>query len=105
MGTSVAMAARLAIEAQADALMIALADMPLVPPAHFRALAAQAGRSAICVSRTGETRMPPAIFGADHFERFASLGGDKGARGILAEGTAIDCPSEWLRDVDTPEDL
>ncbi len=103
MGTSVALAAQLASEAGLDALLIALADMPLVPTAHFEALAAAAtSRDSIAVSSNG-VRMPPAIFGREHFAKLAALNGDRGARDILAQGEVIACPSGWLIDIDTPE--
>jgi CTP:molybdopterin cytidylyltransferase MocA len=106
MGTSVALAARLATEAGLDAVMIALADMPLVPAAHFTALIeAICGTNEVVVSSDGETRLPPAIFGSDHFAMLAGLAGDTGARAILGEGKAIRCPSQSLVDIDTPEAL
>ncbi|MBD2841080.1 nucleotidyltransferase family protein [Erythrobacter rubeus] len=108
MGTSVACAARLAQAARASGLLIALSDMPLVPAEHFRALAATAedgGSGCIAASSSGSVRMPPAIFGADHFETLSESDGDGGARTLLSSGVAIDCPPDWLVDIDTPEDL
>lgn len=108
MGTSVALAASFAMQAEVDVLMIALADMPLVPRRHFAGLVEAAVRGAsgqIAVSARGSTRMPPAIFGSDHFERLAGLDGESGARDLLAQGEVIDCPAEWLTDIDTPEAL
>ena len=108
MGTSVALAARLAQAAEVDALLIALADMPLVPSEHYSALARAAGESgpdAIVVSSDGAARMPPAIFGAEHFGRLTGLEGDMGARAILSQGSILDCPPAWLADIDTPEAL
>ena len=46
MGTSVALAATLALDAQVGGLLIALADMPLVPAGHYHALIARAGQLA-----------------------------------------------------------
>ncbi len=108
MGTSVALAAQLAHDAGCTALLVALADMPLVPPEHFAALAtriAAAGADAIIVSQAEGARMPPAAFGADRLVALARLSGDLGARAILAHGVAITCPPEWLSDIDTPGDL
>lgn len=108
MGTSVALAARLARDAGCEALLIALADTPLVPSEHFSALAdhvTRLGAAGLVASRSGAARMPPAAFGASHFERLASLTGDAGARAILSEGDVVDCPSAWLEDIDTPEAL
>lgn len=105
MGTSVALAARLAIEAKAERLLIALADMPFVPSEHFRDLIEAESATSLTVSQLGKVHMPPAVFGSDYFDNLASLEGDKGAREILSEGTVIDCPPDWLRDIDTPDDL
>nr|WP_298929845.1 NTP transferase domain-containing protein [uncultured Erythrobacter sp.] len=105
MGSSVALAASLAKFARADGLMIALADMPLVPTSHFEKLigaALSGGPDFIGTSTNDEARLPPAIFGSDHFGHLSMLKGNGGAREILSEGAVIDCPADWLRDVDTP---
>lgn len=108
MGTSVATAARIARRGKADHLLLALADMPLVPPMHYSALAERGwsvGSTAIVASSNGEARMPPAVFGSDHFDTLTELDGDSGARTILGQGEVIECVSEWLVDIDTPEAL
>ena len=106
MGTSVALAATLAAKAECDALLIALADMPLVPREHFAALieACSDSESVIC-SSDGQSRMPPAVFGSGHFGALALLSGESGARVLLKDAEALTCPSEWLMDIDTPEAL
>ncbi|MEO1488055.1 MAG: nucleotidyltransferase family protein [Pseudomonadota bacterium] len=108
MGTSVALAGFAAKEAGCDALLLALADMPLVPVSHFEALVDQiraGGAQGIVTSASGETRMPPAAFGASHLSELAGLSGDQGARALLQRGDVLACPPEWLADVDTPEAL
>ena len=106
MGTSVALAALLATHAKADALLIALADMPLVPRSHFEALIDGARTPAACfASDTGNARTPPAIFGSNHFAELAQLGEDTGARTLLKKARMVPCPPEWLEDIDTPEAL
>lgn len=106
MGTSVALVARTAGMADCDAILIALADMPLVPREHFAALVdAFSGPADIICSSNGQSQMPPAIFGSDHFAALAALTGDKGAGAMLAQGDVIPCPPEWLIDIDTPEAL
>lgn len=106
MGTSVALAARLAQREGLDAVLIVLADMPLVPREHFAALVRKADTpQAILVSADGEARMPPAAFGRDHFADLAQLEADTGARALIARGTIVPCPPMWLADVDTPEAL
>lgn len=106
MGTSVALAARRASESECDELLIALADMPMVPREHFaRLIEAVQTPEDIQTSAIGKTRMPPAAFGRDHFPRLMELRGDKGARHLLAQGGICPCPPEWLIDIDTPEAL
>lgn len=106
MGTSVALAAELADANSCDSLLIALADMPLVPQSHFAALAALSIHpEEVIVSARGDTRLPPAVFGKEHFVALSELRGDRGARDLLALGQIVPCPPEWLIDIDTPEDL
>ncbi len=106
MGTSVSLAARVAAKTKLDAILIALADMPLVPRTHFSALFDRfTGPADIIASAGGQSSMPPAIFGKDHFGALAALQGDQGARQLLAHGQSIPCPAEWLIDIDTPADL
>mgnify|MGYP000135558774 CR=1 FL=1 len=106
MGTSVALAARLAQRERLDALTVMLADMPLVPASHYEALiAAVTAPDDIATSARHEVRMPPAVFGCAHFGTLAQLSGDKGARDVLAQGRVIECPDECLIDIDTPEAL
>ena len=108
MGTSVAHAARLARAAGCEGLLIALADMPGVPPQHFAALArriAERGSAAIVTSALTGARLPPAGFGAAHLARLETLDGDHGARALLRGGEVVECPPEWLADIDTPGDL
>lgn len=106
MGTSVALAALLAQKWDCDALLIALADMPLVPRAHLVALieACRTGADAVC-STDGKTRTPPAIFGRDHLAALARLNEDVGARALLEDAKTLACPAGWLIDIDTPEAL
>ena len=108
MGTSLALAAGLAQDAGADALLIALADMPLVPASHFAALlerGAALGDAAIVASEAAGRRMPPALFGRDHFGQLAAARGDQGARHLLGSAQPVTCPPDWLIDVDDPAAL
>ncbi|EAQ27820.1 hypothetical protein NAP1_09507 [Erythrobacter sp. NAP1] len=106
MGTSVACAARRAEAEGLDGLVIALADMPMIPRGHFMTLmSALDGPQAIAVSAFKKHRSPPAVFGRGHFSALASREGDIGARDLLARGEPILCPPNWLVDIDTPEAL
>ena len=102
MGTSVALAQK----ERCDAVLIALADMPLVPRAHFDGLIDSARTRGACwASDTGAARTPPAIFGQSHFAELARLNEDTGARALLKNARAVSCPPQWLEDIDTPEAL
>lgn len=106
MGTSLSLAARLAQESEAGALLVCLADMPLVTGAHLAALVAawQAG-GGIAASRDGTLVSPPAIFARAHFPVLAALGRDRGAKALLGQATHVDSPPGALADVDDPATL
>lgn len=110
-GTSVRIAAQIATSAGYDALLITLADMPLVPRAHFEALidAYRGPGDIICSSPIRSAGsgapMPPAIFGSDHFPALLDVSPENGARNLLRAGRVITCPPKWLKDIDTREDL
>ncbi|MEL6876587.1 MAG: nucleotidyltransferase family protein [Pseudomonadota bacterium] len=105
LGTSVALAAQLAHNARADALLIALADMPYVTPEHFTALAELADPQVLAASHNGTANTPPAIFGREHFPALMQSSGDRGAGALLARAKIIPCPPEQLADIDLPSDL
>jgi len=108
MGTSVALAAQLARGVEADALLICLADMPLVPREHFHAMLdrAQTARTeAVCASSDGASRLPPVLFGRERFLALTGLSGDEGGRALLADAQVLECSPELLVDIDTPEAL
>lgn len=103
LGSSLALAARAALDQRAEALLVLLADMPLVEPAFLRRLAAAAPPAA--------TRQPdgragvPALLDRALLEKAAMLTGDRGAGPLLSGATLLDPPPGTLRDVDTAEDL
>jgi|SRR5688572_9741019 len=103
LGSSLALAAQAALEEKAPALLVLLADMPLVASDYLRRLAA--------ASPPAATRQPdghagvPALLDFALLQRAASLAGDRGAGALLGSATLLDAPSGMLRDVDTPEDL
>jgi molybdenum cofactor cytidylyltransferase len=100
---SLAAGVRAAEAAEADAALIALADMPLVPVAHLMALIAAFGGDRIA---TRSFRiLPPAIFGRHYFDSLGALTGDTGARDLLTGAPSIDLDPALAIDIDTPEDL
>ena len=103
LGTSAALAAHWA--AGCDALLIVLADMPLVSSATLRKLAA--GDGPVAVAYPGGKPGAPARFPAALLPALAALTGDSGAAQVLrglADVTRIETSPEELRDVDRPED-
>lgn len=109
MGASLACGVRAAPDA--DGWIIALADMPFVLPSSIAALAdaLRAGAPIAAPVHDGE-RGHPMGFGREFYRELAALGGDVGARAIVArEHERI----AWVpvgdpgiaRDIDTPEDL
>lgn len=103
LGSSLALAAQAALDDDAPALLVLLADMPLVTADYLRELAA--------VSAPTATRQPdgrggvPALLDRSLIGIAARLTGDRGAGPLLAGVRLLDAPSGTLRDVDTTEDL
>jgi molybdenum cofactor cytidylyltransferase len=97
---------------EADALIVALADMPEIGPAHLDALMAAfdpAEGRAICRAATADGRPGhPVLFGRRFFEALGRLEGDRGARDLLAEHgdlveTVPTAGAAATVDLDTPE--
>jgi molybdenum cofactor cytidylyltransferase len=74
-----------ALPADAEAVVIALADQPLVSPEVIRALADRwrAGDVAATAPMYSDGRGHPVLFGRDNFEALSALRNDVGARGVL----------------------
>lgn len=104
MGSSLAHAARFAIERDADALLVCLADMPNVTAAHLRSLSTFAGHDVVATESAG-ARSPPAIFKRGVLRMLVDLTGDQGARHLLAAASTVAAPPDLVRDVDTVADL
>lgn len=106
LGTSASAAARWAIDREADALLIMLADMPLVSPATLRGLAE--GDLPSAVAYPGGKPGVPACFPAAMLPKLAGLGGEEGAALLLRDRSdvrLVECDPVELRDVDRPADL
>ncbi|MBX9884139.1 MAG: NTP transferase domain-containing protein [Novosphingobium sp.] len=86
------------------AVLVALADMPLVPPAHILALVRHFDDDRIASEADGVT-MPPAIFGASHFPALTALAGDRGGAARLTGAPTVPLDPRFALDVDRPEDL
>jgi molybdenum cofactor cytidylyltransferase len=92
----------------ADALLVALADMPLVTPTHLAALVSafeQHDREQCVSTASGPQRMPPAIFPRAMFADLARMTGDAGARSLLKSAVMVPADPAILVDIDTLDDL
>ena len=93
-----------AAKIKAQALLIALADMPFIGAAHIGALIA-ACDGEIIASSDGAQAMPPAIFPRANWPLLLETQGDAGARHILSQARSLAAPIGSLHDIDTPDDL
>ena len=90
----------------AQAIVIALADMPRVTAAHiYRLLDAADSADAVVASSDGVQPRPPAVFGREKFDFLLALEGDEGARDMVRAGKHVVTSPAELIDIDTPEDL
>jgi molybdenum cofactor cytidylyltransferase len=93
-----------------DAVLITLADQPLVSASHLQMLlqAWKSDHKKIVASAYAETMGPPAIFPRKFFADLAGLQGDTGARVLLQAHansvSAVELP-EGALDIDRREDL
>ena len=101
---SLAQGVAAARNAGADAVLVALADMPMVPAAHITALIAAFDGDRIG-SRGPCAVMPPALFGARHFATLCALTGDRGAGALLRDAPSLPLTADQALDIDRPEDL
>jgi len=106
--SSIRMAVAWAEERRASALVIALADQPLIEPAHVtRLIAALRGAALASASTHSGVIGVPAAFDARLFSALRALDGDRGAAGILrgrSDVTMIPCPEAAI-DIDTASDV
>ncbi len=90
-----------------DAVLVLLADQPMVTAGLLEAMLSQDGPSIVLCDR-GDSTGPPALFAKRHFGELTALYGDRGAKAIAANHEAmlvafpdaawdIDSPEEWER--------
>jgi len=101
------------LQESVDAVLVSLGDQPGMRPDAYRRVAARWRETAapIVIPRYAGSEAPahPVLFGAAVFDELCALGGDVGARSVIARDAsrvaeaALDWPAP--RDVDTPEDL
>jgi molybdenum cofactor cytidylyltransferase len=100
-----------ALPADAEAVVIALADQPGIVPTVVRQLRDRwrAGGAGAVAPRYRDGRGPPVLFGRVTFPDLSKLGGDVGARTVLdalgAELAIVDVDDVLPADVDTQDAL
>ena len=93
-------------EMGADAVLVALADMPRVTAAHiYRMFDAASGPDTVVASSDGVQPRPPALFGGNLFDNLLDLDGDQGARELIMRGRHVVTSPAELVDIDTRADL
>jgi CTP:molybdopterin cytidylyltransferase MocA len=109
MGGSIACGVR-SVTGAADAVLLLLADQPLITASHLEQLVTAWIQSPAEIAATSfaETAGPPVIFPRRYFTRLSELQGDRGAREIL---TSAGSPVRTVKleeaavDIDEPEDI
>ncbi|MGJ5817262.1 nucleotidyltransferase family protein [Paludibaculum fermentans] len=110
MGTSIQAGLRAAVKAGADAVILTLADQPLVLAEFLDRLIdihRESGRPIVAARYAGTVGVP-VLFSKEYFSKLTALRPAQGCKGvILADpGNAflVDCPEAEF-DVDTPQDF
>ncbi|MEO6042001.1 MAG: NTP transferase domain-containing protein [Croceibacterium sp.] len=103
LGSSLALAAQAALDSGTRALLVLLADMPLVTADYLRELAG-AGAPAATRHPDGHAGVP-ALLDRALLEQAARLVGDHGMGPLLRTANLLNAPPGSLRDVDRPADL
>lgn len=108
-GSSIAAGVRVCRE-NADAIVILLADQPLITATHLNMLIERwsCGNAEIVASHFDGTIGPPILFSTGTYDVLCELTGDKGAKSVLRsrdyDVTSVDIPEAGI-DVDSPETL
>lgn len=111
MGTSLACGVRTLMD-HTDAIIVLLADMPLVQADHINRMIEAAkvepalGSKTLVVACDGDKPGNPVLFGSDWFGTLAQASGDAGARGLLRSNVDrlfVDIGPAASQDFDVPE--
>jgi CTP:molybdopterin cytidylyltransferase MocA len=96
-------------DATVDAVVVGLADQPLVGSDAYRRVAGAHDEGAqLAVATYGGVRGNPVLIGRAHWDEALALEGDEGARVLLRRHGAVEVPCDGTgepADVDTPADL
>ncbi len=109
-GTSVAAGVARASHTAAEALVLLLADMPLVTTDMLTRLVARWRETGapLVLSRYGDAQAPPTLFARDLFEELMDVDEATGAKPVVAEhaaeAAAVAWPADALQDLDVAAD-
>ncbi len=106
MGSSLAagVSQLLTISPELDAILILLADQPMVTASLIDSMRAGLSESSVVWCGHGETKGPPALFARAHFQELQALHGDQGAKSVAASHQAVIVPfPDGACDIDSPE--
>nr|ART40676.1 L446 [uncultured bacterium] len=105
-GLSLSLQLGIAASGDAVAVLVLLADMPLITESHLDRLLKAYDPVVGCVASSLQgVGQPPALIGRKHFKGLASLNGDQGARDLIRNGQLIETEADLLTDIDEPETL
>jgi molybdenum cofactor cytidylyltransferase len=109
-GTSLRAGVARVLETEAEALVLTLADMPLVTSEMIATLVTRRRetQARLIVSRYGETEAPPNLFDRSLFEELLASDDTRCARPVIrrhvAEGVVVEWPKAALQDLDVAAD-
>jgi len=108
LGMGASIAAGVGASPDSSGWLVLPGDMPMIQPATMLAVAGALDHHAVAFAQYRGRRGHPVGFGAELFPELTALGGDEGARRIIARYPAspveLDDPS-ILVDIDTEDDL
>jgi CTP:molybdopterin cytidylyltransferase MocA len=100
---------RLVPDVSVEAVVVGLADQPLMGAEAYRRVAAAFDRGEqLAVATYGGVRANPVLIGRAYWDEALALAGDEGARVLLRRHGAVEVPCDGTgepADIDTPEDL
>lgn len=108
-GTSVRTGVR-HVAAEADAIVVVLADMPFVTAEMIAALVQRYRETGapVVASHYGDVQAPPTLYDQALFEELLSIPGERGAKEVVqryeSETIVVAWPESALRDIDVPAD-
>jgi molybdenum cofactor cytidylyltransferase len=110
-GSSVACAARWALEHDADGLVIGLCDQPFLHPTHVQQIISEwhKKKPAVMVPRVNQQPTNPVVWSRALLAELSKLTGEQGGRLLFQRGVATPSwydmqASELLEDIDSEED-